>query len=272
MSDGPYEFSWEEAVQWLKNQPGKQNLVIECFYDDPPIESAQRYYESSEWRAVKKLIGSRPKGKVLDIGAGRGISSYSFVRDGWHVTALEPNPGNVVGTGAIKQLGLPDSRLQIVENIAEKLPFPNESFDLVYGRAVLHHANDLGKFCKEVARVVKQSGQFLFTREHVLTTRDDLQNFLKTHPLHPLYGGEYAYTVLEYKRGFEEAGLRCRNVMAPYNSDINLFPATQRDHCCMIRGKTGIPLPDWFIKAFVFPLMNKRNSKPGRLYSFYGDR
>ena len=185
--------TWEEAVLWLKAQPEEVELVRACFFDDPLIDAAERYYASSEWDAVRKLTGPTG-GRALDVGAGRGISSYALARDGWQVTALEPDPSAVVGAGAIEQLATASNLpIEVVRDWGESLPFPDASFDLVYGRQVLHHARDLPTLCAEMARVLKPAGTFIATREHVIFKDADLAVFLAEHPLHRLYGGENAY-------------------------------------------------------------------------------
>src|SRR5579862_2301134 len=95
--------SWEDAVSWLRSQPDKAQLVLECYYDDPPLAAARRYYASGEWQAVRALLGTM-RGRALDVGAGRGIASYALARDGFEVTALEPDPSELIGAGAIRAL------------------------------------------------------------------------------------------------------------------------------------------------------------------------
>jgi len=80
-----------------------------------------------------------------------------LAKDGWQVTALEPDPGSTVAprqyAPLARESGLP---IQVEENWGEQLPFADESFDLVHARAVLHHARDLGQLCREAARVLKK--------------------------------------------------------------------------------------------------------------------
>jgi len=79
--------TWEEAVQWLRDQPEQSELVKHCYYDDPLETAAERFFQSEEWTEVISLLNSKSSGQVLDIGAGRGISSYAFAKSGYSVTA-----------------------------------------------------------------------------------------------------------------------------------------------------------------------------------------
>ena len=257
--------TWEEAVIWLRSQPGQRHTVQDCFYDDPISEAAQRYYHSTEWQAVRPFLPV-PAGRALDLGAGRGISSYALAREGWQVTALEPDPSTIVGAGAIRMLahesGLP---VEVVETRGEALPFPAGSFDLVHARAVLHHAHDLRAFCHEAERVLKDNGLFLALREHVISRQSDLKRFQQNHPLHNLYGGEYAFKLTEYLKSMEQAGLVVEKVLNPFESDINLFPRG-REELKRILGLKVIPpvlVPDRLLH-----ILGVLYRKPGRLYSF----
>ena len=261
--------TWEEAVRWLKNQPDAQDLVKACFYDDPLIEAAGRYHESFEWQACRGFLPAT-KGKVLDIGAGRGISSYALAKDGWDTVALEPDPSEIVGTGAIRKLN-DDANLNIrvVQEFGEKLPFPDEKFDLVFCRQVLHHADDLFALCKEIGRVLKKDGKLMAVREHVISKKHDLEIFLANHPLHQLYGGENAYLLAEYRSAIRSGGIKIERILNPYESGINLFPETIDSIKGRVAAKIGFPFPK-LIPAAVIHFIGGLIKSPGRLYSFVG--
>jgi len=263
--------SWEDAISWLKQQPDKQELVRSCFYDDPIIDCAQRYHQSSEWRAVNNLLSDLEKGRALDLGAGRGISSYALAMDGWSVTSLEPDHSPIVGADAIREIvQCCNCDIEVVEAFAEELPFEDNFFDLLYGRAVMHHAKNLGEFCRQIFRVLKPGGTFLLTREHAVNNQKDLQLFFDTHPLHSLYCGEYAYPLARYKKALTVSGLSIRKTFAPYDSNINLFPRNQDELRKKIGNKLKINIPQMLFDYLIIPLLNFRDKSPGRLYSFFG--
>ena len=219
-----YSHTWEEAVSWLRNSPQHQELSKHCYFDDPHLDAAMRFWASDEWSEIRNLL-PKNKGAVLDIGAGRGISSFALAMDGWRVTALEPNQSPLVGAIAIRQLFASQKlSISIHSEEIEEANLPGNFYDVVYCRQMLHHAKDLNKACKQVNRVLRKGGYFLATREHVVNNMEDLQRFLDIHPLHSLYGGEYAYSLREYLGAIEGANLSLVKVFHPYSSIINTYP------------------------------------------------
>jgi ubiquinone/menaquinone biosynthesis C-methylase UbiE len=270
--------TWEESVQSLRNQPEQKELVQYCYYDDPLESAAERFAQSEEWFAVTQLLKQKIPGQVLDIGAGRGISSYAFAKAGCSVTSLEPDSSKLVGAGAISNLfkntGLP---IQIVQEWGETLPFANNTFDIVYGRAVLHHAKDLKQLCKEAARVLKPGGYFIATREHIISRKEDLQQFLDSHPLHHLYGGENAYLLEEYTGAIRSSGLQIIRSFNPLESVINYFPMSKSQYQSQVKnslarrfGETLASKLAMFeqVQSLYSWYMSRKLDTPGRLYSF----
>ena len=272
--------TWEEAVEQLRRDPAQAELVDSCYYDDPLCEAAERFAASEEWAALQSWLPSR--GRVLDLGAGRGISSYAFAKTGWRVTALEPDPSDVVGAGAIRSLSRQvDLAIEVVESWGETLPFPEGSFDLVYGRAVFHHARDLEAFCAEAFRVLRPGGRLILTREHVLSSEQDLGRFLDQHPLHRLYGGEAAYTLDRYLGAVRAAGFATVRTVGPKSSPVNYFPessagvdAALKERRAKRIGRIRAFIGGWSasIRGEEAALWEAKMKVPGRLYSFVADR
>lgn len=272
------EFStWEDAVSWLIAQPDKQDLVRACYYDRPVLQAAIRFSVSEEWVATSSLFPTA-KGRALDVGAGCGIASFALARAGWRTTALEPDASELVGAGAIRTLAR-DAGLDIdvIQAFGETLPFADEEFDLVYGRQVLHHARNLGKFCSELHRVLKPGGVLVTTRDHVITADHHLDRFLERHPLHSLYGGENAFMLKEYLMALKSAGFRVDLVLGPLESPINYAPLTKGELIEKIKAVSGrVPLGSHIagtvlsspLAEAAFALLSKLDQRPGRLFSF----
>lgn len=269
----PNSMTWEESVAWLRAQPGQEALVRACFFDDPLLQAATRFRDSTEWRAVRALLPAPGPGQAaLDVGAGRGIASYALAVDGWQVTALEPDPSPLVGAGAIAALaresGLP---ITIERQMGEGMPFADASFHVVHARQVLHHARNLDQFCAELFRVLKPGGTFIATREHVVDNDADLATFLQQHPLHRYYGGENAFPLPRYLQALRGAGFQLTHILSPWESDINIYPITVDDARRHLARRWHLPSPR-LVPLWVLRWHSRRLTDPGRLYTFVGRR
>lgn len=272
--------TWEGAVSWLRSQPDRQDLVLAAYYDDPLIEAAERYRSSDEWAEVCRRLGPGKGRAALDVGAGRGIASYAMAKDGFAVSALEPDPSALVGAAAIRGLVTDASvSIDVVEEVSERLPFDDATFDVVFARAVLHHTSDLAQACSEFHRVLKPGGRFIAVREHVITSQNDLPAFLDGHPLHKLYGGENAFLLRQYRTAIATAGFHLTEELRPLDSPVNYAPMTVsglKDEIANRLGGLGGIARALFDAPGVWPIVRSAlmriDNRPGRLYSFICDK
>jgi SAM-dependent methyltransferase len=279
MADKTGGQTWEQAVQWLRSQPDQKRLVLDCYYDDPLMGAAERYYHGDEWESIRSHLPTA-RGTALDVGAGRGIASYALSREGFSVTALEPDPSAIVGAEAIRTLAREsDLEIDVTQEFSEKLSYGDNQFDVVFARAVLHHTTDLLAACREFYRVLKTGGRLIAAREHVLSRKGDLGLFLAQHPLHKLYGGENAFLLEEYEQAIRLAGFRLTHSIAPFESAMNIAPRTVSE----TREEIAARLPAGSVvlsRALKNPaiwslaktLLRRFDNRPGRLYSFIADK
>ena len=130
-------------------------------------EKAAEAYATGEHKAGRELQlvveYAAPTGKerVLDIGTGAGHTAL----------ALAPRVSDVVLTDPVEAMLATARRLfqsaglwnaQFVRAGAEQLPFPKASFDIVTPRLAAHDFDDVARAMREVARVLKPGGMFIF--------------------------------------------------------------------------------------------------------------
>lgn len=106
-----------------------------------------------------------PYGRVLELGCGTGFFLLNLklagVVDAGHVTDLSPGMVQVAQRNAA-DLGF-DVEGRVAD--AERIPYDDGTFDLVVGHAVLHHIPDVEQAFREVLRVLKPGGRFVFAGE-----------------------------------------------------------------------------------------------------------
>jgi 2-polyprenyl-6-hydroxyphenyl methylase / 3-demethylubiquinone-9 3-methyltransferase len=95
---------------------------------------------------------------VLDVGCGGGFLTNDFARRGFSVTGVDISPESL----RIAATHDMTHSVSYVEADAYKLPFPNESFDIVTNLDFLEHVQDPQAVINECARVLKKNGLFFF--------------------------------------------------------------------------------------------------------------
>src|SRR5436190_6942955 len=117
---------------------------------------------------LAKALGalpSHPFGDALEIGAGTGYFTLNMLQAGLieRATATDISAGMLAALdSSATELGVD---VRTVRTEAEELPFADDSFDLVFGHAVLHHIPDLDRAFGEFARVLRPGGVVAFCGE-----------------------------------------------------------------------------------------------------------
>ncbi|HEX2026151.1 MAG TPA: class I SAM-dependent methyltransferase [Actinomycetota bacterium] len=117
--------------------------------------------ESEYNRMVRRRVAGEATGRILEIGAGPGFN-FPYYADGASVVATEPNP-------EMLRRAEPRAREHGVElraAPAERLPFPDGSFDTVVSIGVFCSVDDPERALTEVFRVLRPGGELRFS-EHV---------------------------------------------------------------------------------------------------------
>src|SRR5215210_4153108 len=128
-------------------------------YDDRCIA-----YARDRFSAIAGTEGW-PYGTALELGSGTGFFLLNLkqagVVDRGHVTDL--SPGMVAA--AVRNAATLGYDVEGRVADAEQIPYDDATFDLVVGHAVLHHIPDVELALREVLRVLKPGGRFVFAGE-----------------------------------------------------------------------------------------------------------
>ncbi len=118
------------------------------------------------------IVGSEVHGRepqpyrtALEIGAGTGFFSLNLKQAGVlgevHVTDLSPGMVEAAQANAAR-LGFPvEGRIAD----AERIPYDDDTFDVVVGHAVIHHIPDVEAAFREMLRVLRPGGRFVIAGE-----------------------------------------------------------------------------------------------------------
>jgi ubiquinone/menaquinone biosynthesis C-methylase UbiE len=112
---------------------------------------------------VATLANIAPGGKVLDLGCGTGGMLFKLGQE-------YPNVELLAGIDASEDmLQLARIKLNSYKNVdlqlgsVEKLPYPDENFDLIVSSGVIHYVQDTARMIEETLRVLKPHGNILLT-------------------------------------------------------------------------------------------------------------
>ncbi|PTX56603.1 3-demethylubiquinone-9 3-methyltransferase [Litoreibacter ponti] len=167
----------------------RNNLGI---YDDV---AAQWWSDEIRWvRTLKNMVPGRlswfdtkidwADKAVLDLGCAGGFMAEALAERGAQVTGIDPARDAI--EAARVHAAQEGHAIRYDTGVGEALPYEDASFDAVVCVDVLEHVQDLHQVCREVARVLRPGGTFLFdtinrnplARLAVITVAEDILKLL----------------------------------------------------------------------------------------------
>jgi demethylmenaquinone methyltransferase / 2-methoxy-6-polyprenyl-1,4-benzoquinol methylase len=103
-------------------------------------------------RATRAALQLRPGQRVLDVGAGTGVSTVELARDGAFAVGVD------LSLGMLRAGRHTRSDVPLVAGDALRLPFPDASFDAVTISFALRNVVDIDAALRELGRVTRAGG------------------------------------------------------------------------------------------------------------------
>ncbi|ASR37611.1 methyltransferase type 11 [Prauserella marina] len=167
----PNPHASEDEVRAAYSDPKLANVLYHDWeagtYDEKWSISYDERCISYATDVFDAVAGERgqPYATAMELGSGTGFFLLNLMQGGvvkkGSVTDLSPGMVEVALRNA-DNLGL-DVDGRVAD--AERIPYDDNTFDLVVGHAVLHHIPDVQSAFREVLRVLKPGGRFVFAGE-----------------------------------------------------------------------------------------------------------
>jgi ubiquinone/menaquinone biosynthesis C-methylase UbiE len=164
MSENSSRLKERVRAFWQENPCGTK------FADAPP--GSRRFYElveehryKKEWHIPEAAQFARAKDlAVLEVGCGLGTDGAQFAKAGARYTGIDLTDAAVeLAKRRFELFDLPGT-FRVTD--AERLDFPDNSFDLVYSHGVLHHTPDTTAAIREIHRVLRPGGKAVVMLYH----------------------------------------------------------------------------------------------------------
>jgi ubiquinone/menaquinone biosynthesis C-methylase UbiE len=118
------------------------------------------FYIEKTTRETMARLSVRPTDRVLDVGCGTGalLRQLAHTYPQAHLVGVDPVPAML----AVARRRLPTS-VELHEGWAERLPYDDESFDVVVSCNVFHYIRQPVVALREMERVLRPGGQLVIT-------------------------------------------------------------------------------------------------------------
>lgn len=137
----------------------KYKDIGEEYYKSRKHKSGSSYFynENLEMPTTLKLLGNVKDKKILDVGCGPGLYAKKLTKKSAKVKGID------LSEELIKIARQENPKLDFKVGDIEKLPYKNSEFDIVLATLVLGHLSNWDKALKEINRVLKKEGVFVFS-------------------------------------------------------------------------------------------------------------
>jgi SAM-dependent methyltransferase len=159
-------------------------------------EAQGKYYASIKHGSrlfEKRVLEASQGSDVLEYGCGSAIQGTRIAKLANTLTGIDISDVAVLDAQAVADKeGLTNARYHVMN--AEEMTFEDDSFDLIFGRGIIHHL-DLDLSFQSIGRVLRPGGRALFWEplghNPVLNRYRDMTPDARTPDEHPLLKSDF---------------------------------------------------------------------------------
>ena len=139
----------------------------ESYYNEDSYHGHRLRSREAKLLEFHDSLPLKRKAKVLELGYGAGMTSAKIVSRGFDLTGIDiSNKLRDIAINNCKKVK--GGSYKFLIGNAEKLDFPDNSFDCVVGLGFIHYLENPLQCLKEVKRVLKPKGHFIITQRNML--------------------------------------------------------------------------------------------------------
>ena len=215
MSDDDYaRLWWEKAARWFLD-----------WYGHPIDVEYGAGINEEKLQLIGPVVGKR----VLEIGCGGGQCSIAFAKQGALVTSIDFTAAQIeIARELAEQNGVSITLIQ--RDMTDLSPISSESQDIVFSANAFHFVDDILACFREVQRVLKTDGLFVWSVGHPIADMIDPTTMLSTRSYFDtgkVVGGlgesdepGYAFadnrrTISDYYNTLMDTGFRVERMLEP---------------------------------------------------------
>ena len=223
----------ENIEKKTKEAMSRENKAY-CVKDEPSysLDDAKASHDKIVSQ-ILKWSGKNPK-KSLDVGCGFGDLIFAFAPKIEKAIGIDMDKG-FIDVCELKKEFYGSKNVEFIHSKSEKIPFNNDSFDLVMSKTVLEHVEDVSEAIKEQARVTRLGGQVYVECPNYMWIKEGHYNswmlplmpkwlfrpWLKIQGKNPEFLNHIQYvTPRKIAKALEKNGLEVRNISLEIIKDV----------------------------------------------------